>query len=122
MQRRKRGSIHSIQRKVLSVLGAQAILLSATLSWAEGTPNHVKDVKVRTTDAASGATEIEVVGTTAPVFNVRVEGGGRRLVVDIANADVAGAKEAITQAVGVVGGVMTQTFKTDAGHHPRRGR
>jgi type IV pilus assembly protein PilQ len=116
MQRRKRGSI---QRRILSVLGAQAILLAATLSWAEGTPNHVKDVKVRTTDAASGATEIEVVATTAPVFNVRVEGGGRRLVVDIANADIAGAKEAITQAVGVVGGVMTQSFKTDAGQMTR---
>jgi len=94
---------------------AQAIVLSATLSWADGTPNHVRDVKVRSTDPATGATEIEVVGTTAPVFNVRVENGGKRLLVDIANADVAGAKDAITQAVGVVGGVLTQGFKTDAG-------
>lgn len=116
MQRRKTGSIH---KRVLSLLAAQAVVLSATLSWAEGTPNHVRDVKVRTTDASTGATEIEVVGTTAPVFNVRVESGGRRLVVDITNADVAGAKEAITQAVGVVGGVMTQTFKTDAGQMTR---
>jgi type IV pilus assembly protein PilQ len=111
MQRRMRGLLH---KRVLSVLGAQAVVLSATLSWADGTPNHVRDVKIRSTDTA-GATEIEVVGTTAPVFNVRVESGGKRLLVDIANADVAGAKEAITAPVGVVGGVLTQGFKTEAG-------
>jgi type IV pilus assembly protein PilQ len=102
-------------KRVLSVLGAQAVVLSATLSWADGTPNHVRDVKIRATDASTGATEIEVVGTTAPVFNVRVESGGKRLLVDISNADVVGVKEAITAQVGVVGGVLTQGFKTDAG-------
>ncbi len=107
-----RGLLH---KRVLSVLGASAIVLSATLSWADGTPNHVRDVKIRQADAATGATEIEVVGTTAPVFNVRVEGGGKRLLVDISNADVAGVKDAITAQVGVVGGVLTQAFKTEQG-------
>jgi len=100
----------------LAVLGAQAVLLSATLSWADGTPNHVRDVKVRATDASTGATEIEVVGSTAPIFNVRVESGGKRLLVDISNADVvAGVKEALTSQVGLVGGVLTQGFKTEQG-------
>ena len=112
MQRRMRGLLH---KRVLSVLGAQAIVLSATLSWADGTPNHVRDVKIRATDASTGATEIEVVGTTAPVFNVRVESGGKRLLVDISNADVVGVKEALTSQVGVVGGVLTQGFKTETG-------
>jgi type IV pilus assembly protein PilQ len=107
-----RGLLH---KRVLSVLGAQAIVLSATLSWADGTPNHVRDVKIRATDASTGATEIEVVGTTAPVFNVRVESGGKRLLVDISNADVVGVKEALTSQVGIVGGILTQGFKTDAG-------
>ena len=110
MQRRMRGLLH---KRVLSVLGAQAIVLSATLSWADGTPNHVRDVKIRATDASTGATEIEVVGSTAPVFNVRVESGGKRLLVDISNADVVGVKEALTSQVGIVGGVLTQGFKTD---------
>jgi len=116
MKRRQTGSIH---KRVLQVLGAQAVVLSATLSWADGAPNHVRDVKIRATDASTGAAEIEVIGTSAPVFNVRVEGGGRRLLVDIANSDVAGAKEAITQAVGVVGGVLTQGFKSEAGNMTR---
>src|SRR4051812_8121239 len=100
MQRRMRGV--AIQKRVLSVLGAQAVVLSATLSWAAGAPNHVRDVKIREADARTGATEIEVVGTTAPVFNVRVESGGKRLLVDIANADVATPKDAMTAPVGVV--------------------
>lgn len=112
MRAAKRGLLH---KRVLSVLGAQAIVLSATLSWADGTPNHVRDVKIRATDVSTGATEIEVVGTTTPVFNVRVESGGKRLLVDISNADVVGVKEALTAQVGIVGGVLTQGFKTDAG-------
>ena len=113
MRAAKRGLLH---KRILAVLGAQAVLLSATLSWADQTPNHVRDVKVRATDTSTGATEIEVVGSTAPVFNVRVEGGGKRLLVDISNADVvAGVKEALTSQVGLVGGVLTQGFKTEAG-------
>ncbi len=111
MQRRMRGLLH---KRVVSVLGAQAVVLSATLSWADGAPNHVRDVKIRPADSA-GATEIEVVGTSAPVFSVRVESGGKRLLVDIANADVTSAKEAVTAPVGVVGGVLTQGFTTDTG-------
>ncbi len=120
---RKRGSIH---KRVLQVVGAQAVaLLWAGLAWADAASpvgaaqNHVRDVKVHATDAQSGAAEIEVVGTSAPVFNVRVENGGKRLVVDIQGSDVVGAKEAITNAVGVVGGVMTQAYKTDAGQMTR---
>ena len=118
---RKRGSIH---KRVLQLIGAQAIVLSASLSWADApppgvAPNHVRDVKVHTTDAQSGAAEIEVVGTSAPNWSVRIENGGKRLVVDIQGSDVVGAKEAITSAVGVVGGVMTQAFKTEAGQMTR---
>src|ERR1700733_7444256 len=100
MRAAKRGLLH---KRVLSVLGASAVVLSATLSWADGTPNHVRDVKIRATDASTGATEIEIIGSTAPVFNVRVESGGKRLLVDIENADVVGVKEALTSQVGVVG-------------------
>jgi type IV pilus assembly protein PilQ len=114
---RKRGSIH---KRVLQLIGAKAImLLSTTLAWADAAPNHVQDVKVRATDAQSGATEIEVVGTSSPTFNVRVENGGKRLIVDISNSDVVGVKEAVTNSIGVVGGVMTQAFKTDAGQMTR---
>lgn len=124
MKRRMRGSI---RKKVWSVLVAKAIVLTATLSWADGeahkdashASNHVRDVKIRTVDAASGVTEIEVLGTTTPVYSVRVENGGKRLVVDIQNADLTTGSGAVTQAVGVVSGVMTQGFQTKAGEMTR---
>ena len=117
MRAAKRGLLH---KRILAVLGAQAVVLSATLSWADGTPNHVRDVKVRATDASTGATEIEVVGTTAPdlqrarrerrqaIARRHLERGRRR-----------GVKEALTSQVGVVGGVLTQGFKTEAGQMTR---
>lgn len=109
--------------RICSLIGAQAILLTTALCWADAPPavaaNHVHDVKVKALDAASGSAEIEVTGTAVPTYNMRVEGGGKRLVIDISNADVSGVKGAITSSVGVVGGVMTQAFKTDAGHMTR---
>ena len=102
---------------LVGVLGASAMLLGAGSSWADGATqaNHVRDVKVRVSDAQTGASEIEIQGSATPVYNMRVENAGKRLVVDITGADVAGAKEAVTSAVGVVGGILTQAFKTDAG-------
>src|SRR5688500_6212651 len=100
------------------MLAAQAVVLSATVAFADA-GNHVKDVKVRPIEAVAGATEIEIVGTSAPVFTVRVESGGKKLIVDHMNADVAGVKGALTMAVGVVSGAVTQAFKTDAGSMTR---
>jgi type IV pilus assembly protein PilQ len=103
------------QKKRVAALTAIACVLSATLSWADGGPNHVRDVKVHAAEGIPGGTEIEVVGTGTPVFSVRVTDGGRRLLVDLNNADVAGAPEAITNASGLVGGVLTQAFKNENG-------
>ncbi len=108
--------------RLLQLVGAQAILLAAAPSWADSAAlqtNHVSDVQVHVADAQTGSAEILVQGSTAPVYNMRVENAGKRLVVDITGADVVGAKAAVTSAVGVVGGVLTQAFKTDAGQMTR---
>jgi type IV pilus assembly protein PilQ len=81
--------------------------------------NHVRDVQVRPSDGGAGGTEIEIAGTGAPTYNVRVADGGRRLLVDLSDTDVAGAPAAITTPVGVVGGVLTQGFDTEVGHMTR---
>jgi type IV pilus assembly protein PilQ len=102
-------------KRLLGALSAKVLILSATLSWAQGASNHVRDVVVHDGAGAAGVTEIEVVGTSSPVYNVRVESGGTRLVVDISNADLVKPTEALTKQVGVVGGLLTQSFVTDAG-------
>jgi type IV pilus assembly protein PilQ len=98
---------------------AASVLLPASIGWAEAASNHVRDVRVHADDAVPGGTRIEVVGTVAPIYNVRVAEGGRRLFVDVSDADVAGAPPAITQAVGVVGGILTQAYPTATGFMTR---
>jgi type IV pilus assembly protein PilQ len=83
---------------------------------AEGETNHVKDLKLQ---ADGATTTLEVVGTIAPIYNVRVDDGGNALIVDLAHADLAGTPSAITSPAGLVGGVLAQSFNGDAGNTAR---
>ena len=80
------------------------------LAGAQGAANHVRDVRVHTSD---GGTDVEVTATQPIVYQARLE--GRRLVVDLSNADVVGAPEAIPGTNGLANGVLTQAFHTDTG-------
>ncbi len=50
---------------------------------------------------------------------MRVADGGRRLLVDLSDSDVVGAPAAITTPAGLVGGVLTQSYTTNAGSMTR---
>ncbi|MGO8995482.1 MAG: type IV pilus secretin PilQ [Polyangiaceae bacterium] len=113
-----RGS-KKMRTKRVGALTALAVLLSATIGWADGAPNHVRDVRVHAAEGIAGGTEIEVIGTVTPTFNMRVADGGRKLVLELTDADVIGAPEAITKPEGSVAGILTQGFKTDAGQTAR---
>ena len=96
---------------------ASGVLLGESVVYADATTNHVRDVSVHASEG--GGVEIEIVGTGAPTYNVRVADGGRRLLIDLSNSDVAGAPAAITTPIGVVGGVLTQGYETGLGHMTR---
>lgn len=70
---------------------------------------HVKDVKVAA--PSEGTAEVLVVTTGTPTFTARIADGGRRLIIDLEGADVAGAPGAITRGNALVGGVMTQAVQ-----------
>jgi type IV pilus assembly protein PilQ len=95
-------------------LVAFASLFGGQTSFADGVSNHVKDVRVH---AEGASTTVEVTGTTAPVYNMRIDGD--RLVLELANADIDGAPAAITPSAGLVGGVLSQSFKGDGGTSAR---
>jgi type IV pilus assembly protein PilQ len=95
----------------LGTAAAIAGVFTGGAVFADGVGNHVKDVKLV---AVGPETDVVVVGTSTPDYTAVVEDGGSRLRIDLANADMAGAKPAITDAVGVVGGVLTQEFKDGA--------
>ena len=103
----------STSRLIYAMLASSALVLASPAAHAaETTPNHVHDVGLRTEGAA---TEILVTGTVAPIYTMRIADGGSRLIVDISSSDVVGVPAALTTPSGIVGGVMTQAFKTDTG-------
>src|SRR5512135_993342 len=95
-------------------LCAALVMGIPTIARADAITNHVRDVRVHAGEAGA-TTDVEVIGTDAPQFQARVEAGGKRLVIDITNADVAGAPEAITGTNGLSAGVLTRAYSTD-GH------
>ena len=109
----------AVLRKGMATLGsaslAASVLLCGSVAAADVTANHVSDVQVLPDDTVPGGARIESVGTGAPAYNVRVADGGARLFVDLSGSDVVGAPAAITTAVGVVGGVLTQSYPTGSG-------
>ena len=102
-----------------AVSAATSVVLLQSTASADPAANHVHDVRLRADDGSSGAAEIEIVGTGAPAYSVRVADGGRRLLVDLSDSDVVGAPAAITTGAGLVGGILTQTYPTPTGQMTR---
>jgi len=109
-------AVRRVKRQVGGVALAIALSGAGALfggtAYAGGVPNHVRDVKI---ESASGAQEIVVQGTTAPTYSARVEANGKRIVIDLASTDLVKPIDALTAQVGVVGGVLTQTFPGEGG-------
>lgn len=70
---------------------------------------HATDVTV---GSQGGVSTVVVVFSKKPTYTARLAQGGRRLLIDVPNADIKGAPAAITRPAGVVGGVMTQAFES----------
>ncbi|WP_104984292.1 type IV pilus secretin PilQ [Sorangium cellulosum] len=65
---------------------------------------------VRLTAPAEDRAEVVVATSGAPRFSARVTDGGKRLLIDLADAEMGGAPGAITRGNAIVAGVMTQAF------------
>jgi type IV pilus assembly protein PilQ len=80
-------------------------------------PRHATHVAVD--PEANGGAVVRVEFSDTPTFTARLEQGGLRLVVDVPNADLKGVPAALTDRVGVVAGVLMQTFKSGSGSTAR---
>ncbi len=105
--------------RIASFAVAASVVGSTGLAAAAGEHNHVRDVRITPDDAVKDGAKIEIAGADALTYSVRVADGGSRILVDLSDADVAGAPAAITKSVGVVGGVLTQAFPTATGSMTR---
>ncbi|HXR12299.1 MAG TPA: type IV pilus secretin PilQ [Gaiellaceae bacterium] len=119
MRRAKSLLLPAVPRKGVATFAsaslAVGVLSGGPAARADEIANHVRDVQVLADDGVKGGARVEIIGTGAPAYSVRVADGGGRLLVDLPGTDVAGAPAAITNGVGVVGGVLTQTFPTPTG-------
>ena len=106
-----------IRRRARSAAMVLALCLAPTSATA-AIARHATHVEVRPLDEPRAA-EVVVSFTAEPGYTARLEKGNRRLVIDVTDADVLGAAPALTERVGVVGGVLTQAFHTGAGSTTR---
>src|SRR5690606_41818483 len=94
-----------------------AALLGAPPAFAEPLA-ALRDVRVTSGDNDLGRVEIEL--SARPTYSARLDIPTRRIIVDVVDAELAGAPEAITGGKGAVGGGLAQPFgdgerKTPAG-------
>ncbi len=91
-----------------------ALFLCATISSnAIAKPRLCQVTAVKLMEVGDGGSEVAITTDVEPNYSARVAQDGRRIVVDLRDAAVAGAAPAITDVRGVVGGVMTQDFQLD---------
>lgn len=97
------------------------LILASALLWngvaVASDFQGIVDVRVVEGTNRLGLVTVELEGM--PEYSARLDKERRRVVIDIKNAALKGAPEAITEGVGVVGGVMTQTFRGEAGRTAR---
>jgi type IV pilus assembly protein PilQ len=103
--------------RVSGIFSAFSLLIALTVTAvprsaeAAGASRHATAIEVRATDSG-GSARIAINFTAAPTFSARLEKSGRRLIVDVPDADLQGAPGAIVQKAGLVGGVMAQAFSS----------
>src|SRR5882724_12816703 len=95
-----------------SLLALLTALAVPNRARAEERANHATTVRM-VRDAERDVVRVVVGFSEIPTFTARLEQNGLRLLVDIPNADLQGAPTALTERLGVIGGVMTQAFKVD---------
>jgi type IV pilus assembly protein PilQ len=99
------------------IFSAFSLLIALTVTAvprpaaASGASRHATAIDVRATDRG-GSAQVAIDFTSVPTFSARLEKNGRRLIVDVPDADLKGAPGAIVRRAGLVGGVMAQAFSS----------
>ncbi len=106
---------HRREGAVRTALGALCLLGVLGLSApAQAGPATGRVTEVKAAAVGEGA-EISILCSRPPQYSARVADQGRRIILDLSDTELDGAAPAITERAGVVGGVMTQTFRSEQG-------
>ena len=102
--------VYSKMSRPFTPLVLASLLFCSSFVAAAAEPLQVSDVRVVPGQTGLGTLTIETDGT--PAYTARVDKAQKRLILDIAGAELAGAPSALTEPTGVVGGVLAQTFRS----------
>ncbi|HEY3496857.1 MAG TPA: type IV pilus secretin PilQ [Polyangiaceae bacterium] len=102
---------------------AAPLALLAALSLAQpafaAETRAAKATHVAVQQSGGSETRVVVSFSSAPSFTARLDKQKSRLIVDVTGAELAGVPTALTDKVGVVGGVMAQSFAVPGGRTAR---
>ncbi len=103
-----RGVLTKMLRGLLPLLALSLAMSLSSNARAKAPLCRVSSVKL--IPAPGGGSEVYVRTDRSPSYSARIAQKGRRLIVDMRDAVSSGAEPAITDPVGVVGGIMTQEY------------
>lgn len=106
----REGELRRRLRRVAAGLGVWVLTAFLAVS-ASAAPEVVKVTGVTLSAPKQGTARIVVRTSTRPTYTARIADGGKRILLDLTGAVVAGAPPAIVDGNDVVAGVMTQSFK-----------
>ncbi|HYJ07538.1 MAG TPA: type IV pilus secretin PilQ, partial [Polyangiaceae bacterium] len=97
-----------------------AVSLSAfsSLAYAAGSERALTHLELKPAETA-GAARLRVTFNEPPTFTARMERSATRLIVDVPSSLTKGVPSALLDKVGVVGGVMVQSFQASGGRTTR---
>jgi type IV pilus assembly protein PilQ len=97
-----------------------AVSLSAfsSLAYAAGSERALTHLELKPAETA-GAARLRVTFNEPPTFTARMERGATRLIVDVPSSLTKGVPSALLDKVGVVGGVMVQSFQASGARTTR---
>ena len=103
-----RGVLAKMLRGLLPLLALSLALSLGSNARAKASLCRVHSVKLLA--APDGGSEVLVRTDRSPSYSARIAQQGKRIIVDLRDAVSAVAEPALTDPIGVVGGVMTQEY------------
>jgi type IV pilus assembly protein PilQ len=102
----------------------RAFSLALSLSALSGVaaaaaPERVATALELKAAGTAGAARLRVTFSQVPTYNARMERGGTRLIVDVPSSSLQNVPSALLDKVGVVGGVMVQSFAANGSRTTR---
>jgi type IV pilus assembly protein PilQ len=97
---------------------AASLTALSTLAHAAGPERVATHLELKPAEQA-GAARLRMTFSEPPTFTARMERGATRLIVDVPSSTVKGIPSALLDKVGVVGGVMVQSFAAGSGRTTR---